>query len=143
VEKKQIRENDFYPPKCLCLFDYPLYKLRGLSGAVFRACISSFLRRKVIFPHIQELTMQILVQMRGLLCGQRRIWHLRANITEKQSACAPDVHLWGGIPARLCQKSEKKIWMNFSPISGELTGKQVGRGRFVNLQVNEIKRKAK
>jgi hypothetical protein len=36
---------------------------------------------------------------------------------------------------------EEKIWMDFSPISGELTGKQVGRGRFVNLQVNEIKRK--
>ena len=32
--------------------------------------------------------------------------------------------------------------MNFSPISGELTGKQVSRGRFVNLQVNESKRKA-
>jgi hypothetical protein len=31
--------------------------------------------------------------------------------------------------------------MDFSPISGELTGKQVGRGRFVILQVNEIKRK--
>jgi hypothetical protein len=32
--------------------------------------------------------------------------------------------------------------MDFSPISGELTGKQVGKGRFVNLQVKEIKRKA-
>jgi hypothetical protein len=42
----------------------------------------------MIFPHIQELTMKILVQMRGLLCGQRRIWHLRTDKTEKQSACA-------------------------------------------------------
>jgi hypothetical protein len=50
--KSKIRENDFYPPKCLCLLDYPLYKLRGLSGAVFRACISSFLTRKNAFsPH--------------------------------------------------------------------------------------------
>jgi hypothetical protein len=31
------------------LFDYPLYKLRGLSGVVFRACITSFLRRKMMF----------------------------------------------------------------------------------------------
>ena len=36
----------------------------------------------------------------------------------------------------------RKIQMDFSPISGELAGKQVGWGRFVNLQVNEIKRKA-
>jgi hypothetical protein len=44
---------------------------------------------------------------------------------------------------RACVKSpRRKIRMDFSPISGELTGKQVGRGRFVNLQVNEIKRKA-
>jgi hypothetical protein len=62
----------------------------------------------MIFPHIQEIKNQILVQMRGLLCGQRRIWRLRAYRTEKQSACMPDTHLWGGIPARLCQKSEKK-----------------------------------
>jgi hypothetical protein len=42
-----------------------------------------------------------------------------------------------------CVKSpRRKIRMDFSPISGELTGKQVDRGRFVNLQVNEIKRKA-
>ena len=42
-------------------------------------------REKSDFPHIQGLTMQILVQMRGLLCGQRRIWHLRAaRIEEKK-----------------------------------------------------------
>jgi hypothetical protein len=62
----------------------------------------------MIFPHTQELTMQILVQMRGLLCGQRCIWHLRADRTKKQSACTLDARLWAGIPARLCQKSEKK-----------------------------------
>jgi hypothetical protein len=62
----------------------------------------------MISLHIQELTMQILVQMRGLLCGQRHIWRLRADRTEKQSACAPNARLWGGIPARLCQKFEKK-----------------------------------
>jgi hypothetical protein len=27
---------------------------------------------------------------------------------EEKSACAPDARLWGIIPARLCQKSEKK-----------------------------------
>jgi len=43
-----------------------------------------------------------------------------------------------------CVKSlRRKIRMDFSPISGDFTGKQVGRGRFVNLQVNEIKRKEK
>ena len=42
-------------------------------------------KEKSDFPHIQGLTMQILVQMRGLLCGQRRIWHLRvARIEEKK-----------------------------------------------------------
>jgi hypothetical protein len=44
---------------------------------------------------------------------------------------------------RACVKSpRRKIRMDFSPISGELAGKQVGRGRFVNLQVNKSKRKA-
>ena len=37
-------------------------------------------KEKSDFPHIQGLTMQILVQMRGLLCGQRRIWRVRAII---------------------------------------------------------------
>jgi hypothetical protein len=36
----------------------------------------------------------------------------------------------------------RKFRIDFSPISDELTVNQVGRGRFVNLQVNEIKRKA-
>ena len=45
---------------------------------------------------------------------------------------------------RTCVKSpRRKIQMDFSPISDELTGKQVGRGRFVNLQVNEIKKESK
>jgi hypothetical protein len=106
-------------------FYYPLYKLRGLSGAVFRACISSFLRRKMIFSP-----------------------HPRAYNANFSSNARPPVwteaRLWGGIPTRLCQKVlRRKIQMDFSSISGELTGKQVGRGRFVNLQVNEIKRKAK
>jgi hypothetical protein len=72
----------------------------------------------MIFPHIQELTMQILVQMRGLLCGQRRIWRLLANRTEKQSACTPNVCLWGGITARLCQKvrEEKSGWISLQSL---------------------------
>jgi hypothetical protein len=46
--------------------------------------------------------------------------------------------------SRACVKyPRREIQMDFSPISGELTGKQVGIGRFVNLQVNEIKRKEK
>jgi hypothetical protein len=52
--------------------------------------------------------MQILGQMRGLLCGQWRIWHVRANRDEQKSACAPDARLWAEKRARLCQKSEKK-----------------------------------
>jgi hypothetical protein len=86
--------------------------------------------------------MQILVQMHGLLCGQRRIWRVRADRIEEKSACAPDARLWGKY-LRACVKSpRRKIRMDFSPISGELAGKQVGRGRFVNLQVNKRKRKA-
>jgi hypothetical protein len=50
----------------------------------------------------------------------------RLNRIEEKCACAPDARLWAGKPARLSQKSEKKIRMNFSPISGELAGKQVG-----------------
>ena len=88
MAKSKIRENDFYPPKCLCLFDYPLYKLRGLSGAVFRACISSFLRRKMIFPHIQELTMSNLDQMRATQCIHRRIERAGAVRIEVNGACA-------------------------------------------------------
>ena len=36
----------------------------------------------------------------------------------------------------------RKIRIDFSLISDELTVNQVGRGRFVHLQVSEIKRKA-
>jgi hypothetical protein len=64
--------------------------------------------------------------MRGFMYGQMRMWRLRANGVERKSACAPDARLWAGKTARLSQKSEKKIRMNFSPISGELAGKQVG-----------------
>ena len=88
MAKNQIRENDFYPPKCLCLFDYPLYKLRGLSGAVFRACISSFLTRNMLFPHIQELTMSNLDQMRATQCVHRRIGCASTVEIEVESACA-------------------------------------------------------
>ena len=88
MAKRKIRENDFYPPKCLCLLDYPLYKLRGLSGAVFRECISSFLRRKMIFPHIQELTMSNLDQMCATQCIHRRIDRAGAIEIEIKSTCA-------------------------------------------------------
>ena len=47
----------------------------------------------MIFPNIQSLTMKILVQTRGLLCGQRRIRCLRADKTEEKQCvsarCAP------------------------------------------------------
>jgi hypothetical protein len=72
VAKRKIRDNEFYPPKCLCLLDYPLYKLRGLSGAVFRACMTSLLRRKLSFP-TSNLTMKNLGPMRGCEHGQRRV----------------------------------------------------------------------
>jgi hypothetical protein len=44
-------------------------------------------------------------------------------------------------PSACVKNPRRKIRMDFSPISGELTDKQVDKGRFVNLQVNEIKRK--
>jgi hypothetical protein len=45
-------------------------------------------------------------------------------------------------PRACVKKSGKEIRIDFSQISDELTVNQVGRGRFVNLQVSEIKRKA-
>ena len=68
------------------------------------------LKKENDFPHIQKLTMRNLVQMRDLQCRQGRIWHLRADRIENQSACArknkcnsgacaPDARLWAGIPA--------------------------------------------
>jgi hypothetical protein len=62
----------------------------------------------------------------------------------KNKAHAHSTRACGVEYLRACVKSlRRKIRMDFSPISGELTGKQVSRGRFVNLQVNEIKRKSK
>jgi len=46
------------------------------------------------------------------------------------------------IPARLRKKVREKIRIDFSSIVDKLTVNQVGRGRFLNLQVSEIKRKA-
>jgi hypothetical protein len=97
----------------------------------------------MIFPNIQSLTMQILVQMRGLLCGQRRIRRLRADRTEEKKRLRARRAPVGWNTRALASKSPgRKIRIDFSPISDESTVNQVGRGRFVNLQVSEIKRKA-
>jgi hypothetical protein len=53
--------------------------------------------------------------------------------------CAP---VGGNTRAPASKSPGRKIRIDFSPISDELTVNQVGRGRFVNLQVSEIKRKA-
>ena len=71
--------------------------------------------------------------------------HSRACARTKQkrkSAYAHNARLWVAIPARLRQKVREKIRVDFSSIADELTVNQVGRGRFLNLQVSEIKRKA-
>jgi hypothetical protein len=51
------------------------------------------LSRKNDFPNIQSLTMQILVQMHGLMCGQKCIRRLCARKTEEKerlrARCAP------------------------------------------------------
>jgi hypothetical protein len=61
----------------------------------------------------------------------------------KRKAHARPTRACGQENPRACVKSpRRKIRMDFSPISGELAVKQVGRGRFVNLQVNKSKRKA-
>ena len=101
------------------------------------------LSRKTDFPSIQSLTMKILVQMHGLLCGQRHIRRLCTDKTEEKkrlsTRCAP-------VGCRTCapaSKSQgKKFWIGFSSISDELTVNQVGWGRFLILQVSETKRKA-
>jgi hypothetical protein len=62
----------------------------------------------------------------------------------KRKAHARSTRACGQKNPRACVKSpRRKIRMDFSPISGELAGKQVGRGRFVNLQVNKSKKESK
>jgi hypothetical protein len=91
------------------------------------------------FPNIQKLTMQILGQMRRPHCVDRGAFGACARTRDEQRKMhrhAHDARLWAGKP-RACVKSpRRKIRMDFSPISGELTVKQVGKGRFLNLQVN-------
>ena len=87
--------------------------------------------------------MQILGQTRGLLCGQRRIPAPARGQNRREKVLMCTMHACGWQYPRACvKKSGKKIRINFSPISDELTVNQVGRGQFVNLQVSEIKRKA-
>jgi len=87
--------------------------------------------------------MQMLVQRRGLLCGQRRIRRLCADRTEeKQRLSTRRAPVGGNTRVPATKSSGRNIRIDFSPISDELTINQVGRGRFVNLQVSEIKRKA-
>jgi hypothetical protein len=75
-------------------------------------------------------------------CVDRGAYGACALTELKNKAHARPTHACGVEYLRAYVKSlRRKIWMDFSPISGELTGKQVDRGRFVNLQVNEIKRK--
>ena len=101
------------------------------------------LSRKNDFPNIQSLTMPILSQARGLLCGQRRIWAPARRQNRREKALKHTMRACGWwYPRAWVKKSGKKIRINFSPISDELTVNQVGWGRFVNLQVSEINRKA-
>jgi hypothetical protein len=68
---------------------------------------------------------------------------LRADKTEEKqrlsARCAP-VGCRTRAPAS--KSPGRKFRIDFSPISDESTVNQVGRGRFLNLQVSEIKRKA-
>ena len=97
----------------------------------------------MIFQNTQSLTMPILVQMRGPQCGQRRIRRLRTVKTEEKKCFKRTMRACGWQNPRVCiKKSGKKIRIDFSPIYDELTVNQVSRGRFVHLQVSEIKRKA-
>jgi hypothetical protein len=71
--------------------------------------------------------MQILVQRRGPLCGQRRIRRLCADRTEeKKRLSARRAPVDGKTRAPASKSPGRKFWIDFSPISDELAGRQVG-----------------
>jgi hypothetical protein len=66
--------------------------------------------KEMSFPTSKSLQCKFLSQMRGLLCGQRRISRACARTKQKRkSADAHDARLWGVVPARLRQKVREKI----------------------------------
>jgi hypothetical protein len=79
------------------------------------------------FPTSKSLQCKFLVQMRGLLCGQRRILRRCAGKTEEKkrlsARCAP---VDGNTRAPASKSPGRKFRIDFSPISGELAGRQVG-----------------
>jgi hypothetical protein len=76
------------------MFDYPLYKLRGLSCAVFRVCITSVFEKE---NHIKKkkITMQN-------FWSNARLLVKCTTVPKKQRACT---RLWGVVPARLRKKA--------------------------------------
>jgi hypothetical protein len=99
-------------------------------------------KEKCFFPTPKSLQCKFQFKC-AAYCVDRGAYGACALTELKRKAHARPTRACGVEYPRACVKSpRRKIRMDFSPISGELTGKQVGRGRFVNLQVNEIKRKA-
>ena len=87
----------------------------------------------MIFPHIQELTMSNLNQMCATQCVHRRIGRTSAVEIKMKSACAQrenvsqahacTMRACGVEEPRACDKKpRRKIQMDFSQSSGELTG---------------------
>jgi hypothetical protein len=88
--------------------------------------------------------MQILSQMRGLTVWTEAHSCACAQTKQKRNKrlsarCAP---VGWRTRAPASKSPGRKFRIDFSPISDESTVNQVGRGRFLNLQVSEIKRKA-
>jgi hypothetical protein len=95
------------------------------------------------FPTSKSLQCKFWFKGAASLCGQRRIPALMRRQNRREKALKRTMRACGWEYPRACvKKSGKKIRIDFSPISDELTVNQVGRGRFVHLQVSEIKRKA-
>jgi hypothetical protein len=112
------------------MFDYPLYKLRGLSCAVFRACITSVFEKE---NHIKTtFTMQNLRSNARLLVKCATVSQMRDCIKETERISAPV-----GYRTRAF---ERRGW--FSRFCGESADRQVGESRFESLHVKNDKRKA-
>jgi hypothetical protein len=79
------------------------------------------------FPNIKKLTMQVLGQMRGSLCGQRRFPAPARRQNRRETTLKRPMRACGVSYPRACvKKSGKKFRIGFSSISDELTVNQVG-----------------
>jgi hypothetical protein len=97
----------------------------------------------MIFQTSKVLQCQFFFKCAGHCVDRGAFLRLRADKTkEKQRLSARCAPVGCRTRAPTSKHLGRKFWIDFSPISDESTVTQVDRGRFLNLQVSEIKRKA-